>query len=77
MLKDKPSLELRLRIEALLIEPKRLPIDTIRTLRAIDILERIGTPEARRILEKIGRSAVASEKRAALAAWQRLSRIMH
>jgi hypothetical protein len=74
VLHAKPSLELRLRLEALLAEPKRLPIETVRTLRAIDVLERIGTLEARRILKKLTGSAAAAEAREAQAALKRMNR---
>jgi hypothetical protein len=70
-LQDKPSLELRKRIEVILAEPKESPVETVRTLRAIDVLERANTPEARRILEKLSRSAATVEAFAAQSALQR------
>ncbi|MGH7226650.1 MAG: hypothetical protein ACRELF_25825, partial [Gemmataceae bacterium] len=71
-LDNKPSLEMRRRIEAILAKP-RLPLaEDLRALRAIAVLERIGTPEARRILEKLAGGAVSPETRAAQAALQRL-----
>ena len=54
-LKKKPSLETHRRIEALLArlsQPIRDP-ETLRGIRAIAILEAIGTPEARKVLEKL------------------------
>ncbi|HZV07238.1 MAG TPA: WD40 repeat domain-containing protein [Gemmataceae bacterium] len=72
VLQEKPSLELRLRIEALLAEPKRLPTDSVRVLRAIDVLEHIGTPEARRILVKLTTSAATVEARMAQTALLRM-----
>jgi WD40 repeat protein len=71
-LHGKPTLETRRRIEAILDEPKCPPTEALRTLRAITILERIGTPEARRILEKLAAGAASPETRAAEATLQRL-----
>jgi WD40 repeat protein len=53
-LAGKPSLEVRRRVEQLLlhIEPVHSP-EQRRTLRAIEVLEHIGTPEARRVLERL------------------------
>lgn len=56
-LKAKPSLEQKKRIEELLAELPKLPSpptpQELRQLRALIVLERIGTPEARRLLEKM------------------------
>jgi WD40 repeat protein len=71
-LEGKPSLELRRRIEAILAEPRPQPIEVLRTLRAIAVLERIGTPEARRVLEKVAAGAEAPETSAAQQALKRL-----
>jgi hypothetical protein len=71
-LEDKPSLEMRRRLQAILAGPKRPSADSLRTLRAIAALERIGTPEARRILEKLSGGSPARETREATAALQRL-----
>jgi hypothetical protein len=73
-LEGKPSLELRRRLQAILAGPKRLSADSLRTLRAIAILERIDTPEARRILEKLSNGAASRETREAKVALQRLNR---
>jgi WD40 repeat protein len=73
-LEGKPSPEVRQRLQAILAGPKKPPADALRTLRAIAVLERIGTPEARRILEKLADGAAATETRAAQAALQRLNR---
>jgi hypothetical protein len=70
----KPSLELRRRIEAILAEPRRQPVEALRTLRAIVILERIGTPQARRVLKKLACGVAAPETASAQAALQRLDR---
>jgi len=72
VLENKPSLELRLRLEDILAQPNPTPAQALRMLRAIAVLERIGTPEARRILEKLAGGMAAPETRAAQAALQRL-----
>ena len=71
-LTEKPSLEKRRRLEMILTGPKRPLPEDLRSLRAIAVLERIGTSEARRILEKLAGGAVSPETRAAQAALQRL-----
>ncbi len=58
-LKGKPSLEMRKRIEALLDKldgPVTQP-DLLRSLRTVELLELIGTPEARAVLEPITKGA--------------------
>ncbi|MCI0460403.1 MAG: PQQ-binding-like beta-propeller repeat protein [Gemmataceae bacterium] len=76
-LEANPSLEMRRRIEALL-ERAEGPIsapEPLRSLRAVEVLERIGTPEARRVLQRLAdgepEALVTREARAAL---QRLER---
>jgi hypothetical protein len=64
-LENKPSLEMRRRLEAILAEPKQPSSADLQMLRAIAVLERVGTPEARRILGKL-------DDREAQAALQRL-----
>jgi hypothetical protein len=63
-LKKQPSLELRQRIEQLLnkvVDQRSRPSgDRLRSFRAIEILEQIGTPEARRLLETLARGASGS-----------------
>jgi WD40 repeat protein len=71
-LRGNPTLETRRRLEALLAGPLVLSIETRRTMRVVAALEQIGTPEARRLLEKISSGADASETRAARAALARL-----
>jgi WD40 repeat protein len=67
-----PSLEVRRRVQTLLsrLTVVRSP-ETLRTLRAIQALERIGSAEAREVLERLGQGAVLAretvESRAALA----------
>ena len=54
-LAKKPSLELQRRIEQLLdkLTGPRLSGEGLRSWRAIEVLEAIGTPEARKVLEKL------------------------
>lgn len=58
-LKAKPSLEQRKRIEPLLTalaeKPEKLSPEDLRQMRALIVLEHIGTPEARRILEEVAK----------------------
>jgi hypothetical protein len=57
-LKHKPTAEQRRRIEAVLDEPDVLPPgDALRGVRAALALERIGSPEARKVLEKLADGA--------------------
>lgn len=71
-LANKPSAEARRRLEALLTRmPKPLPTgETLRQLRAPEVLELIGTPEARRVLQTLAQGAreahLTEEARAAL-----------
>lgn len=61
-LADKPSLEARQRIEYLLSR-LRGPISTprlLQSIRAVEVLERIGSPEARRLLEQLAQGAPAA-----------------
>jgi hypothetical protein len=55
----KPSLEMRKRIEALIDKldgPVTLP-ELLRSLRAVELLELIGTPETRQVLEPLAKGA--------------------
>jgi WD domain, G-beta repeat len=77
---ERPSLELRQRIEVILqgLPPPHDPTlkgDGLRTVRAIYVLERIGTKEAREVLENLARG-LASDRRTqhAKAALKRLAR---
>ena len=62
-MEGKPSLEARRRIESILAGPKSPLAEDLRRLRAIAVLERIGTPEARRLLEKLGSAAAQAALR--------------
>lgn len=78
-LQGKPSAEVRVRVEVLL-EPltKQKPTpeqEALRRVRSVPILERLGTREAREVLEMIGKGpTVAASTRAANAAVERLGR---
>ncbi len=76
-LKNKPSLEARRRIEALLQKLRR-PVrdaETLRSLRGIAVLEDIGTPQARALLEALAKGAgTARRTREAKAALERMAR---
>ncbi len=77
VLKSKPSLETHRRIEALLkrLRPPITDAETLRSLRAIAVLEDIGTPEARQILATLAKGAVAVRRTVeAKAALGRLAR---
>jgi hypothetical protein len=76
-LEDDPPLERRRRLEDLLrrVETERLLAEELRVWRAIEVLERIGTSEARRVLEALaGGAAEALPTTAARAALDRLGR---
>jgi WD40 repeat protein len=74
LLQDKPPLEVRNRVEAILAGARPVPpAATLRGLRAIQVLERIGTPEARGVLRNLARGAAARETREAKAALERLA----
>jgi RNA polymerase sigma factor (sigma-70 family) len=73
-LKDRPSLEARKRLERLLAPQRVPPAEVLQGLRAIWVLERIGTVEARQMLQKLASGAMASQTRAAREALERLSK---
>ena len=56
-LDKRPSLEVRNQIERLL---NRVRSSSLRTLRAVEVLERVGTPEAKRVLETVAKGADGS-----------------
>ncbi len=77
MLRDQPSLEVRRRVERLLEGLKRPipPGQRLQTLRAVEVLERIGTPEAQEVLRKLATGAAeARETKDAREALERLSK---
>jgi hypothetical protein len=73
-LESEPSAELRERAEALLATMRTAPPrETLRALRAIQVLERIGTPEAQHVLRKLAAGASgARQTRDAKKALERL-----
>jgi RNA polymerase sigma factor (sigma-70 family) len=77
-LADKPSLEVRRRVEQLLsrfhVDPAHSP-ERLRTVRAVEVLELIGTREARRVLETLASGAAEARlTREAKASLARLAR---
>lgn len=62
-LRSAPSLELRRRIEGLLanLETGSLSPEELRTARAVEVLERLGTPEARALLDALAQGAVGAQ----------------
>jgi hypothetical protein len=59
-LAGKPSLEVRRRLEALLdrLDGGSLSTETVRQIRAVEALESIGNPEARRLLDQLSAGPV-------------------
>ncbi len=74
---SKPSLEVRRRVDALLEDlacQTEMTPDALRHIRAIQVLEQIGSPEARNILKSLAQGAPAAPAtRDAAAAWDRLN----
>jgi dipeptidyl aminopeptidase/acylaminoacyl peptidase len=72
VLQGNPPAELRLRVQQLLERIKRggAPAERLRTLRAVEVLEMIGTAEARHVLRNLARGAardlLTEQARAAL-----------
>ncbi len=70
-----PSAELRRRAERLLERLAEPPPDQWAALRAVEVLERIGTPEARRLLKELASAAPGARlTREARASLERLAR---
>lgn len=76
VLNANPNAEVRKRIEALLAKFDEFPSGArLRALRAIEVLERLGTPEARNLLRKLAEGAAEERMtRDARAALERLAR---
>jgi hypothetical protein len=75
-LQRKPSVEVRKRVEHLLARPPifRSP-EALRAIRSIQVLEHIGTPEARQLLETLAKGAPEARlTQEAAESLQRLSR---
>jgi WD40 repeat protein len=75
-LANKPSLEVRRRLEKLLAKPPLVPPgELLRGIRAVAVLELIGTPEAREVLETAAKGpAVDRLTKEAKAALERLAK---
>jgi hypothetical protein len=79
-LEDKPSLEARQRIKALLddIRKQPLPSEMLRMLRGMEVLEHIGTPMARKTLtslaEGVPQARLTREAKAVLQRMRELKR---
>jgi WD40 repeat protein len=71
-LASKPSAEMKRRLSALLerLDAPEVPPGMVRPLRALEVLERVGNPEARKLLEELARgradSVLTREARGAL-----------
>jgi RNA polymerase sigma factor (sigma-70 family) len=75
-LTDYVPLEMRKRLELLLekMDDANLPPETLRQVRAVEVLQALGTSEARRLLERLAKDGASDarltgEARAALAMW--------
>jgi dipeptidyl aminopeptidase/acylaminoacyl peptidase len=71
-----PSLEVRRRVERLLIriDPTELPPEDLIALRGVQAIEYVGTPEAKRLLEQLSRNAAGRLTDEATLAAQRLAK---
>jgi hypothetical protein len=71
-LEKKPTVEVRRRVEVLLdlADAQHLSPEGLRTVRAVEVLERVGNPEARKLLQSLSTGAagatVTQEAQAAL-----------
>jgi hypothetical protein len=76
VLEDKPSLELRQRVERLLQTVEEKPVEALQRLRAVTVLERLSTPEARDVLKHLATGAPGAwQTREAKAALTRLEKV--
>jgi hypothetical protein len=75
-LEGQPTAEVRRRVTRLLEQLDRGPSpEQLRSLRAIEVLERLGTPEARKVLEELAKgTALARQTQEATASLDRLAR---
>ena len=75
-LEGNPSLEMRRRLEQILGKLEQSPrSDYLRAVRALEVLEHIGTSEAREVVATLSRGAPAARlTRAAQQAQQRLAK---
>jgi len=77
VIQGKPTPELRRRAEALLDKLASVQGERLRMLRAVEVLERCGTPDCRRLLEKLATGQPAArlteEAKASLARLARIS----
>jgi hypothetical protein len=79
-LDEHPSPELKRRIQNLLnkLAPKEDDPEQIRLLRGVEVLERVGTSEARSLLQKLAKEASISDvAREAQASLERLRKAGH
>jgi hypothetical protein len=74
-LKKGPSAELKRRVEALLerLDDVESAPERLQAFRAVEVLERIGSPAARKVLEELAKGApharLTREARASLQRW--------
>jgi len=72
-LTGQPPLELRQRVEKLLDQLKAVPTpEQLRQVRAIEVLEQIGTADAQAVLQRLAAGSAARPTREAQAALERL-----
>jgi hypothetical protein len=76
-LTNRPTLEVRRRIDDILskLEPGPLPPERLQTLRAIEVLEHVGTPAMRRCLEALSKGATDARRQSGIAAAGESSRM--
>jgi hypothetical protein len=73
-LDGKPPAEARRRMEAILKQPRSPLPEAVQAIRAVEVLENIGTPDARQVLESLAQGAPeAGLTREAKAALERLA----